>query len=71
MRAADKFVLVKGQHTNPTDTRSNRVILHTDNGTQFKYIVGVLDAIHRPRRDMIVAGKTEKASAFDVTLAAN
>jgi biopolymer transport protein ExbD len=61
----------KGQHTNPTDTRSDRAILYADNATQFKYVVGVLDALHRPRRDMIVGGKAEKAPAFSVTFAAN
>src|SRR5580698_3601870 len=29
----------KGQHTSPSDVRSDQAVLHTDNDTQFKYIV--------------------------------
>jgi hypothetical protein len=61
----------KGQHVNPTDRKLDQVVLHTDNKTEFKYVVGVIDAIDGTRREMRVGTKTERVSAFNVTFAMN
>jgi hypothetical protein len=59
----------KGQHSNPSDPKLDQAVLHTDNKTAFKYIVGVLDAIHEAHRDMRVGTKTERLPAFNVAFA--
>ncbi len=61
----------KGQHSNPTDRKLDQAILHTDNKTEFKYIVGVIDAVYQPHRDMQLGSKTEKVPAFNITFAVN
>ena len=61
----------KGQHSNPSDRKLDQAILHTDNKTEFKYIIGVIDAIYQPHRDMQVGSKTEKVPAFNITFAVN
>jgi hypothetical protein len=61
----------KGQHSNPTDRKLDQAILHTDNKTEFKYIIGVIDAIYQTHRDMNLGPKTEKMPAFNITFAVN
>jgi len=61
----------KGQHSNPTDKKLDQAILHTDNKTEFKYIVGVIDAIYHTHRELTLGGKTDKVPAFNITFAVN
>jgi biopolymer transport protein ExbD len=61
----------KGQHTNPGDRKLDQAILHTDNKTEFKYIIGVIDAIYQTHRDINLGPKTEKMPAFNITFAVN
>jgi biopolymer transport protein ExbD len=61
----------KGQHSNPTDRKLDQAILHTDNKTEFKYIIGVIDAIYQTHRDLNLGPKTEKMPAFNITFAVN
>jgi len=61
----------KGQHSNPSDRKLDQAILHTDNKTEFKYIIGVIDAVYAVHRDMSVGPKTEKLPAFNITFAVN
>ena len=61
----------KGQHSNPTDRKLDQAILHTDNKTEFKYIIGVIDAIYQIHRDMQLGPKTEQVPAFNITFAVN
>ena len=61
----------KGQHSNPADRKLDQAILHTDNKTEFKYIIGVIDAIYQTHRDMQLGPKTEKVPAFNITFAVN
>jgi biopolymer transport protein ExbD len=61
----------KGQHSNPTDKKLDQAILHTDNKTEFKYIIGVIDAVYQTHRDVQLGGKTEKLPAFNITFAVN
>lgn len=60
-----------GQHAAPTDEKTDRAILHTDNKTEYKYIIGVIDALYGTQRDRVFGGKTEKIPAFNVTFAVN
>jgi biopolymer transport protein ExbD len=60
-----------GQHRDGSDKKFDQAILHTDNDTPYMNIIGVIDAIYRPKRDYTVNGKTEKMSAFNVTFAVN
>jgi biopolymer transport protein ExbD len=61
----------KGQHSNPTDRKLDQAILHTDNKTEFKYIIGVIDAVYQTHRDLQIGPKTEKLPAFNITFAVN
>src|ERR1700722_7234282 len=61
----------KGQHSNPTDRKLDQAILHTDNKTEFKYIIGVIDAIYQTHRDMNLGVKIQKMPAFNITFAVN
>src|ERR1700693_4132818 len=47
----------KGQHSNPTDLKLDQAILHTDNKTEFRYIIGVIDAIYKTHRAMNLGHK--------------
>jgi biopolymer transport protein ExbD len=59
----------KGQHASPTDRRLDQAVLHTDDKTEFKYLVGVIDAVYDTRRDMSTGSKIERRPAFNVTFA--
>ena len=61
----------KGQHSNPSDRKLDQAILHTDNKTEFKYIIGVIDAVYSTHRDLTLGSKTEKVPAFNITFAVN
>ena len=61
----------RGQHAKPTDPRFDQAILHTDDKTEFKYLIGVIDAIDQTRRDRTLGGKAEQLPAFHVTFAVN
>ncbi len=60
-----------GQHQNATDKKLDQCILHTDNKTEYKYIIAVIDAVYQVQRDMSLGGKTEKVPALNVTFAVN
>jgi hypothetical protein len=59
----------KGQHANPADWQLDQAVLHTDNETEFKYIVGVVDAIYQTKRDMRLGATMHKVPAFNVAFA--
>src|SRR5271169_4551016 len=61
----------KGQHSNPTDRKLDQAILHTDNKTEFRFIIGVIDAVYAAHRDINLGPKTEKMPAFNITFAVN
>ena len=61
----------KGQHASPADRKFDQAVLHTDNETEFASLVGAIDAVYRPRRDVRVGAKTEKTPAFNLTFAAD
>ena len=61
----------KGQHSNPSDPKLDQAILHTDNKTEFKYIIGAIDAVYTVHRDLNLGSKTQKLPAFNITFAVN
>jgi biopolymer transport protein ExbD len=61
----------KGSHVNPTDAKQDEAVLHSDNDTDFKTLVGVMDAIDAPHREMATAHKSAKVPAFNLTFAVN
>ena len=61
----------KGLHAGPTDGRLDQAVLHTDNATPFRDIVGIIDAIEHTRRGLQSGTKTREVAAFNVTFAAD
>ena len=59
----------KGQHASPTDLRSDQAVLHTSNDTEFKYMVGVIDAVREAKRELRVGAKSYKVPALRVAVA--
>ncbi len=58
-----------GSHRNPADKKFDRAVLHTDNSTEFKHVIAVLDAVYAAEREFTAGGPTEKVPAFQVTFA--
>jgi biopolymer transport protein ExbD len=58
-----------GSHRDSSDKKMDQAVLHTDNKTQFKEIVAVIDAIYSPKREFIGASKL--VPAFNVTFSVN
>lgn len=55
-----------------SDTKMDQAVLHTDNSTEFKDVVAVIDAIYAPQRDWKDStGKVVKKSALNVTFSVN
>jgi biopolymer transport protein ExbD len=61
----------KGQHGSPTDRQLDQAVLHTDDKTEFKYIIGVIDAIYQAHRDIKLGAKVERVPAFNIAFAMN
>lgn len=60
----------RGVHRDPTDRKADQAIIHTDDRTAFREIVGVLDAVHATHRDLRTAdGTTRKVPAFALVFA--
>ena len=60
-----------GQHRDASDKKFDQAILHTDNDTQYVYLIGVIDAIYAAHRPYNLGAKTEDVPAFNVTFAVN
>ncbi len=60
-----------GSHRAGSDKKFDQAILHTDNETQYVYVIGVIDAIYHPKRDFDLKGRPEKVPAFNVTFSVN
>ncbi len=60
-----------GTHREGSDKKFDQAVLHADNETQYVYLVGVIDAIYKAKREYTVGGKAEKVPAFNVTFAVN
>jgi biopolymer transport protein ExbD len=59
----------KGLHTSETDRAFDQAVLHTDNRTEFRNIIAVIDAIYGARRTLVTGAKRESVPAFNVTFA--
>jgi biopolymer transport protein ExbD len=58
-----------GHHVQATDPVFDRAVVHTDNTTEFRDIVGVMDAISSPRRPAISGSKQAMEPVFHVVFA--
>jgi biopolymer transport protein ExbD len=60
-------------HRDASDTKLDRVVLHTNNDTPYMYLIGAIDAISQTHRKFTDprSGKTEDIPAFNVTFAVN
>jgi biopolymer transport protein ExbD len=62
----------ESRHFAPTDMKIDQAVLHTDNSTQFKDVIAVIDAVYTPKRDWKEAsGEIKKRSALNVTFSVN
>jgi biopolymer transport protein ExbD len=59
----------KGSHVAPTDSRFDEAVLHTDNASEFKYIVGVMDAVSRPKRTVRAGAAMVSVPALRISFA--
>jgi len=57
----------QGGHKDPSDRKQDQCILHSDNKTPFKEIVGVLDALYATQRDYKLPDGTKKLPVFNMT----
>ena len=58
----------QGGHRDPSDRKLDQCILHSDNRTQFKEIIAVLDALYTPKRDVKAPDGTQKrVPVFNMT----
>jgi biopolymer transport protein ExbD len=62
-----------GSHRDASDKKLDQAVLHTDNETQYMYLIGVIDAIYATHRKFTDqrSGKTDDVPAFNVTFAVN
>lgn len=60
-----------GSHRDPGDKARDQAVLHTDNETQYVYLVGVIDAIYQTHRRANVGSEQKDVPAFNVTFAVN
>jgi hypothetical protein len=67
-KVADEW-RAKGQHASEFDTKVDQAVLHTDNKSEFRLVVGAIDAIYSAHREMRLGHKTAKVPAFNVTFA--
>ena len=60
-----------GSHRAGSDLRRDQAVLHTDNTTEFKDIIAVIDAVHAPTRELRRGSSVEVVPAFNVSFAVN
>jgi biopolymer transport protein ExbD len=59
-----------GGHKDPSDKKLDQVVLHTDNNAPMKEIIGVMDAVYGPKRELTIAnGRTAQIPVFNMTFA--
>jgi len=62
----------EGRHFNATDEKIDQAVLHTDNSTEFREVVAVIDAIYSTKRELKnAAGEIKKVPALNVTFSVN
>jgi hypothetical protein len=60
-----------GKHASATDGKLDEAVLHTGDKTEFRYVVGAMDAIYQTHRDLRRGSRVERVPAFNVAFAAN
>jgi hypothetical protein len=60
-----------GGHRDGADQVFDQAVLHVDHQTRFDAIVGLLDALYEPKREVVVGGVRQSVPAFNVTFAVN
>ena len=50
----------RGAHRSATDARRDRAALHTDNQTPFVRLIGLMDALSAPQRELQVGGHNQR-----------
>jgi len=56
-----------GGHQDPTDQKADQAVLHSENNLPFKEIIGVLDALYSPKREMAFKGERRQVPVFNMT----
>jgi biopolymer transport protein ExbD len=64
--AVEREWKAKGQHTRTEDPRRDAAILHADDRTDFRDLVGVMDAIRAARRATRVGSRVQAVPAFEM-----
>ena len=59
-----------GGHRDPSDKKLDQAILYSDNRTPYAEIIGVLDALYTPKRDVKLGNETKKLPVFNMTFSA-
>ncbi len=61
-----------GQHANPADPQADQAVLHAGNATEYKDLIGAIDAMYQPHREVRgPGGAVERRPAFRVVFASN
>jgi biopolymer transport protein ExbD len=58
-----------GGHTDPSDRKRDRCVLHTDNQLPFRDMIAVMDAVSEAKREVNLGGEKKRVPAFDMALA--
>ncbi len=62
----------ESRHWSVTDEKLDRAVLHTDNGTEFREVAAIIDALSAPQRSYRMAdGREVRRPAFNVVFAVN
>lgn len=56
-----------GSHRDPSDKKFDQAIMHSDNRTPFKEIIGVLDALYATRRMVKLPDSEKELPVFNMT----
>ncbi len=62
----------ESRHYAATDDKIDQAVLHTDNSTEFRDVIAVIDAVYAPQREWKEpSGEIKKRSALNVTFSVN
>jgi biopolymer transport protein ExbD len=61
----------EGEHRQPTDRGADHAVLHASNSLEFGELAAVLDALHAPKRKLMLADVSQEIPVFSVAFAAD
>jgi biopolymer transport protein ExbD len=71
-KIAEEWGKNESRHFAATDTKIDQAVLHTDNSTEFRDVIAVIDAVYKPQRDWKEpSGEIKQRSALNVTFSVN